>query len=57
MFVIIFIRYFGGNCIIVIEGLDKLENFQELYIENQRMLFGEKFLFDLRIMRVIFVGF
>lgn len=57
MSVITFIRYLGGNCITVIEGLDKLENLQELHIENQRMPPGEKLLFDPRTMRAISVGF
>lgn len=40
----------------MIEGLDKLENLQELHIENQRMPPGEKLLFDPRTLRAISVN-
>jgi len=45
----------GGNCITVLEGLDKLENLQELHIENQRLPPGEKLLFDPRTIRSLSV--
>ena len=50
-----FYRYLGGNCITVLEGLDKLENLQELHIENQRLPPGEKLLFDPRTIRSLSV--
>ncbi len=41
-------RYLGGNCISVLEGFEKVENLQELHVENQRLPAGEKLLFDPR---------
>ncbi len=38
----------GGNCITVLEGLDKLQMLQELHLENQKIPSGEKLLFDPR---------
>ena len=50
------LRYLGGNCITVLEGLDKLENLQELHIENQRLPAGEKILFDPRTLIALSVS-
>lgn len=42
------IRYLGGNCITVIEGLEALDQLQELHVEHQKLPPGEKVLFDPR---------
>lgn len=48
-------RYLGGNCITVLEGLEKMDKLQELHVENQRLPPGEKLLFDPRSLRGISV--
>ena len=48
-------RYLGGNCITVIEGLEKLQQLQELHVENQILPPGEKLLFDPRSLKAIAV--
>ena len=54
-FVSIF-RYLGGNAITVLEGFEKVENLQELHIENQKLAPGEKLLFDPRSLATLSVG-
>lgn len=39
-------RYLSGNTITVLEGLDQLDQLQELHVENQKLPTGEKLLFD-----------
>ena len=55
IFVSIF-RYLGGNAITVLEGFEKVENLQELHIENQKLAPGEKLLFDPRSLATLSVG-
>ncbi|KFV51141.1 Protein phosphatase 1 regulatory subunit 42, partial [Tyto alba] len=43
--------FLGGNCITVVEGLDKVEKIRELHVESQRLPLGEKLLFDPRSLR------
>ena len=40
----------------MLEGLDKVENLQELHLENQRLPAGEKLLFDPRTLENITVS-
>ena len=56
IFVSIF-RYLGGNAITVLEGFEKVENLQELHIENQKLAPGEKLLFDPRSLATLSVGY
>jgi protein phosphatase 1 regulatory subunit 42 len=48
--------YIGGNSIVVVEGLEELNQLQELHIENQRLPSGEKLLFDHRSLQAIAVS-
>ena len=54
--VFVHFRYLAQNSITVVEGLEKLENLNELHIENQNLPIGEKLLFDPRSMKAIAVG-
>lgn len=45
--------YLGGNAITVVEGLDEAKELRELHIENQRLIEGEKLLFDPRSLLAI----
>lgn len=56
LFCVLFCRYLGGNCITVVEGLDKIEQIRELHIENQHLPLGEKLLFDPRSLRSLAVS-
>lgn len=56
LFCVLFCRYLGGNCITVLEGLDKLEEIRELHIESQHLPLGEKLLFDPRSLRSLAVS-
>ena len=47
------IRYLGGNAITVVEGLEQAKELRELHIENQRLIEGEKLLFDPRSLQAI----
>ncbi len=49
-------RYLGGNGITVLEGLEKLDQLQELHIENQKLPAGEKILFDPRSIATLAVS-
>lgn len=52
----VYYRYLGGNCITVVEGLEKLDKLQELHVENQALPPGEKLLFDPRSLKAISVS-
>ena len=45
--------YLGGNAITVVEGLEQAKELRELHIENQRLIEGEKLLFDPRSLQAI----
>ena len=47
------ISYLGGNAITVVEGLEQAKDLRELHIENQRLIEGEKLLFDPRTLKTI----
>ena len=47
------ISYLGGNAITVVEGLEQAKDLRELHIENQRLIEGEKLLFDPRSLKTI----
>ena len=49
-------RYLGGNSIVVVEGLQEVNQLQELHVENQRLSSGEKLLFDARSLQAIAVS-
>jgi len=48
--------YLGGNAITVVEGLEQIHELKELHIENQRLIEGEKLLFDPRSLHVVKVS-
>lgn len=56
LFCVLFCRYLGGNCITVVEGLDKTDKIRELHIESQRLPLGEKLVFDPRSLRSLAVS-
>lgn len=56
LFCVLFCRYLGGNCIAVVEGLDKTAKIRELHMESQRLPLGEKLVFDPRSLRSLAVS-
>jgi len=48
--------YLGGNAITVVEGLEQIRELKELHIENQRLIEGEKLLFDPRSLHAVKVS-
>lgn len=55
-FWLFYFRYLGGNRITVVEGLEKLDQLQELHLENQQLPPGEKLLFDPRCLKGLAVS-
>lgn len=49
-------RYLGANAILVVEGLERLENLRELHIEKQTLPPGEKLLFEPRSLQALAVS-
>ena len=48
--------YLSGNAIAVVEGLEQCTELSELHMASQRLLEGEKLLFDPRTLRAIAVS-